>query len=98
MGCVPAAIALYFRLTIPESPRFTMDIERNVKQALNDIETFLSTGGYRFDPDSIVVRVMAPKASRHDFIGYFSDWDNLKILLGCCWSWFAIDVRRLFGL
>lgn len=32
LGCIPAAIALYFRLTIPETPRYTMDIERNVKQ------------------------------------------------------------------
>lgn len=32
LGCIPAVVALYFRLTIPETPRFTMDIERNVKQ------------------------------------------------------------------
>lgn len=32
LGCIPATLALYFRLTIPETPRFTMDIERNVKQ------------------------------------------------------------------
>lgn len=32
LGCIPATLALYFRLTIPETPRFTMDIERNVQQ------------------------------------------------------------------
>jgi hypothetical protein len=32
LGCLPAVVALYFRLTIPETPRFTMDVERNVKQ------------------------------------------------------------------
>ena len=31
-GCLPAVVALYFRLTIPETPRFTMDVERNVTQ------------------------------------------------------------------
>lgn len=38
-GAVPGAIALYFRLTIPETPRYTMDIERNVKQASQDVDT-----------------------------------------------------------
>lgn len=38
-GCVPGAAALYFRLTIPETPRYTMDVERNVKQASQDVDT-----------------------------------------------------------
>ena len=92
LGAVPAALALYFRLTIPETPRFTMDIERNVNQAVDDIECFLSTGGYKFNPDSVVVRVIAPRATPRDFINYFSRWENGKILLGCAYSWFAIDV------
>jgi PHS family inorganic phosphate transporter-like MFS transporter len=37
-GCVPGVIALYFRLTIPETPLFTLDIERNMKQAVKDVE------------------------------------------------------------
>lgn len=68
MGCVPGAIALYFRLTIPETPRFTMDIERNVKQAAQDVDTFLTTGTFVVDPDAVVQRASAPRASRRDFI------------------------------
>lgn len=100
LGCVPAAVALYFRLTIPESPRFTMDIERNVRQAVDDIENFLSTGSYKFDPDSVVVRVVAPRASWRDFREYFGRWNNLIVLLGCAYAWFSIDVSAegLFGL
>jgi hypothetical protein len=26
LGAVPGAVALYFRLTLPETPRFTMDV------------------------------------------------------------------------
>ena len=63
LGCIPAICALYFRFTIPETPRFTMDVERNVKQAVDDIERFLSTGGYKFDPDLVIVRVQAPRSS-----------------------------------
>lgn len=35
-GAVPAAAALYFRLTIPETPRYTFDVGRDVEQAFVD--------------------------------------------------------------
>jgi len=97
VGCIPGCIALYFRLTIPETPRFTMDIERNVRQAAQDIENVLSTGEFYVDPDAAVQRVQAPKASRRDFIAHFSKWENGKILLGTAYSWFALDIA-FYGL
>jgi PHS family inorganic phosphate transporter-like MFS transporter len=97
LGCVPGCIALYFRLTIPETPRFTMDIERNVKQAAQDIDNVLNTGTYVVDPDAVVQRVQAPKASRRDFAAHFSKWSNLKVLVGCAYSWFALDIA-FYGL
>lgn len=36
VGIIPALIALYFRLTIPETPRYTMDVTREVEQATAD--------------------------------------------------------------
>ena len=95
LGCVPACIALYFRLTIPETPRFTMDIERNVQQAASDVENFLTSGTFVVDPDAVVQRAQAPKATKRDFAAYFSKWENLKVLIGTAWSWFALDVRVL---
>ena len=92
LGCVPACIALYFRLTIPETPRFTMDIERNVNQAAQDVDNFLTSGTYYVDPDTTIERVQAPKASKRDFIHYFSQWENMKLLIGTSYSWFALDV------
>ena len=59
LGCVPACVALYFRLTIPETPRFTMDIERNVNQAAQDVDNFLTSGTYYVDPDTTIERVQA---------------------------------------
>jgi PHS family inorganic phosphate transporter-like MFS transporter len=97
LGCVPGVIALYFRLTIPETPRFTMDIERNVKQATEDIETVMATGGFYVDPDAAVQRVQAPKASRRDFFAHFGKWENGKVLLGTAYSWFALDIA-FYGL
>ncbi|GJJ08287.1 hypothetical protein Clacol_002497 [Clathrus columnatus] len=97
LGAIPGCIALYYRLTIPETPRFTMDIERNVQQAAQDVDTFLTTGTFVVDPDAVVHRAQVPKATRRDFIRYFGQWSNGKILLGTAYSWFALDIA-FYGL
>ncbi|KAI0319221.1 phosphate permease [Amylostereum chailletii] len=97
LGCVPGCVALYFRLTIPETPRFTVDIERNVKQATDDIKNMVRDSTYYVDPDAVVVHAEAPKASRRDFALYFGKWENMKVLIGTAWSWFALDIA-FYGL
>ncbi|EEB94284.1 hypothetical protein MPER_06922, partial [Moniliophthora perniciosa FA553] len=97
LGCVPGVVALYFRLTIPETPRFTMDIERNIAQASKDIEGILTTGKSSVDPDAVVQKVEAPRASWADFSAHFSKWENFKVLFGCAYSWFALDIA-FYGL
>lgn len=92
LGCVPAAIALYFRLTITETPRFTMDVRRNVRQANVDIDTFLTPDSSTADVPATVQRVQPPKPSRKDFVRHFSQWSNMKVLIGTAYSWFALDV------
>lgn len=97
VGCVPAAIALYFRLTIPETPRYTMDIEANIKQASQDVDTYLTTGTYSVDPIANHERAEVPKASWKDFCHHFSQWRNFKILFGTAYTWFALDIA-FYGL
>ncbi|ORY32259.1 inorganic phosphate transporter [Naematelia encephala] len=97
LGCVPGAIALYFRLTIPETPRYTMDIERNIKQASQDVDTYLSTGTYVVDPIHNNERAVMPKGTWKDFVRHFSQWKNGKVLFGTAWSWFALDIA-FYGL
>jgi PHS family inorganic phosphate transporter-like MFS transporter len=97
LGCVPACIALYFRLTIPETPRFTMDIERNVRRAAEDIEGVLGSRAQGDDEDLIVQKALVPKASWADFRAHFGKWENGKVLLGTSWSWFALDIA-FYGL
>ncbi|KAG6917519.1 hypothetical protein DXG01_002266 [Tephrocybe rancida] len=97
LGCIPGVIALYFRLTIPETPRFTMDIERNVQQATEDIKNVLTIGNSTVDPDAPVQRANAPKASWADFRRHFGQWKNMKVLIGTSWSWFALDIA-FYGL
>lgn len=93
LGCVPAAVAIYFRLTIPETPRFTMDIERNICQARSDTNVLLGRDqAYTVEADAISQRIQARQATRHDFRTYFSKCENLKVLFGTAYSWFALDV------
>ncbi|KAJ8085429.1 hypothetical protein PM082_004245 [Marasmius tenuissimus] len=97
LGCVPGVIALYFRLTIPETPRFTMDIERNIQQATKDIEMMLTTDYSRDSDATLALRAEAPRASWRDFKNHFSRWENFKVLFGCAYSWFALDIA-FYGL
>ena len=41
VGAIPALIAIVFRLTIPESPRYTLDVQRRPERALADARTYL---------------------------------------------------------
>ena len=69
-------------------------------QARKDIETFLKTGRYKYDIDSVVIRVEAPRATFRDFFQYFkrSGAREALLLFGCAYSWLAVDVRSLlFG-
>lgn len=94
MGCVPAVIALYFRLTIPETPRFTMDIEKNIQQASKDIEGILAL---KQTPEIGNQQLQAPSASWADFTAHFGQWKNMKVLIGTSYSWFALDIA-FYGL
>jgi len=102
IGCIPAAIALYFRLTITETPRYTMDIERDVIKATRDIKQggVVRLREVNQSDEDLTMRPKAtelPKASWADFTHHFGQWKNFKVLFGCAWSWFALDIA-FYGL
>lgn len=41
-GAVPGCVALYFRLTIPETPRYTFDVARDSEKAVADVKAYQS--------------------------------------------------------
>ena len=93
LGVVPAVIALYFRLTIPETPRFTMDVKRNLDKAAAIIRAEFSEKKTPVDKNTLVRRINIPKAGWRDFTAYFGKLKNFKILFGTSFFWFALDVR-----
>lgn len=96
LGAVPGLLAVYFRLTIPETPRYTLDIENNVDQAASDIKGILNK---KDDTDGYHVNIVQdkPKSSWKDFKAYFSQSQNLRVLLGVSIAWFSLDIA-FYGL
>ncbi|CAB4433416.1 unnamed protein product [Rhizophagus irregularis] len=93
IGIIPATIALYFRLTIPETPRFTIDVQGNVDKAAHNIKFALEQGKYieKYEIES-EYRIVIQKATWKDFIHHFGQWENGKVLLGTSVTWFAHDI------
>ena len=99
-GAVPGCIALYYRLTIPETPRYTFDVSRDVVKAGSDVKAYLSSEP-EGHPDEITrvnamqdaaPRMEIPKASWSDFCSHYGQWKYGKVLLGTAGSWFFLDV------
>jgi MFS transporter, PHS family, inorganic phosphate transporter len=99
-GAVPAVFALYWRLTIPETPRYTFDVAHDIEKAHADIVAYMNNKPEgKLDPilqEKTKLRLgkhlKAPKASWRDAFGYFSQWSNFKVLFGTMTAWFMLDL------
>ncbi|CAG8620494.1 17623_t:CDS:2, partial [Racocetra fulgida] len=96
-GIIPGITALYFRLTIPETPRYTMDVMKDVEKASHDIDNVLSNKTIKDKNTGPNYVVEVPRATVKDFLAYFGKWVNGKVLLGTSVSWFVLDVA-FYGL
>ncbi|KAK9447946.1 major facilitator superfamily domain-containing protein [Limtongia smithiae] len=105
-GAVPACFALYFRLTIPETPRYTFDVARELEKGAADIEKYVS-GKYGNATEADIKALQdaevnnaeldVPKASFKDFCNHFKQWKHGKILLGTAGTWCMLDIA-FYGL
>jgi PHS family inorganic phosphate transporter-like MFS transporter len=89
-GAVPGCIALYYRLTIPETPRYTFDIKLDVEKAEGDAEAYLK-GKSGAHPDEVrraaaqkqaAEQLRVQKASWSDFFRHYSKPKNGLLLAG----------------
>ncbi|EFW98750.1 phosphate/H+ symporter [Grosmannia clavigera kw1407] len=104
-GAVPGCIALYYRLTIPETPRYTFDVARDVEKADDDVKAYMS-GKREGNPDEISriaarqaasEQLVVNKAGWRDFLDHYSQWKNAKTLAGTALSWCFLDIAY-YGL
>lgn len=89
-GAVPGCIALYYRLTIPETPRYTFDVKLDIEKAEGDAEAYLK-GKPAGEPDQLTqamaqreaqAGLKAPKASWADFFHHYAKPKNAMLLAG----------------
>ncbi|KAF9528076.1 phosphate transporter [Crepidotus variabilis] len=96
-GCVPAAIALYFRLTIPETPRFSLDVEGDLPRAIHDVHADVLSVNTTNDAEVPKFNLRVPSATWKDFRAYFGKLANAKVLFATAYCWFALDMAY-YGL
>ncbi|KAJ6444906.1 inorganic phosphate transporter PHO84 [Purpureocillium lavendulum] len=104
VGAIPACLALYYRITIPETPRYTFDVQHDVEKADADIRAYVqskASGDYEANRNSgarvAETNLNVPRASWADVFAYFGEWKNLKVLIGTTMSWFFLDLA-FYGL
>ncbi|TQV92804.1 phosphate:H+ symporter [Cordyceps javanica] len=102
VGAIPACLAMYYRITIPETPRYTFDVQHDVDRADADIRAYVSssrpkdnvsTSNNHLQPSALSV----PKASWADAKEFFLKPHNLRALIGTTLSWFFLDLA-FYGL
>ncbi|TPX31736.1 hypothetical protein SmJEL517_g05007 [Synchytrium microbalum] len=102
-GAIPALATIYFRLTMPESPRYAAHVAQNTEcgtsslhetsqplhKSIRQSEDAESEDEDIFDAANTLNDTLS---SSQPFLEYFRQWRNLKVLLGCCLTWFCLDV------
>ncbi|KAF0700220.1 Aste57867_9229 [Aphanomyces stellatus] len=89
-GAIPALAAVYWRLRIPETPRFTVNVLGDQEAAVRNANQFLE--GTAHDSQTTVAKPNTTKSFTEAFRTHFSQWANLKILIGCAACWFFLDI------
>lgn len=93
------------RLTIPETPRYTFDVARDVEKADEDVKAYM-TGKREGETDEVAraqvqqgarENLQVPKAGWGDFFRHYGKLKNFFLLLGTAGSWFCLDVA-FYGL
>ena len=88
-GCLPALFAIYFRLTIPETPRYTIEINNDINKAVNDVDCVID---HERKKNLNSKKNNENKATLRETYDHFKKWKNFKVLLGTSLTWFALDV------
>ncbi|KAH8836721.1 hypothetical protein MCOR29_007375 [Pyricularia oryzae] len=105
IGALPACFAMYYRITIPETPRYTLDVAQDIEKAEADVKAYMCS-----QPEGTVdplararakrlasISLDIPSASWPDVYSYFRQWRHLKILIGTTVPWFSLDLA-FYGL
>jgi len=103
-GGVPGWFALYYRLTIPETPRYTFDVLYDVEKASVDTRKYrYGKQGNTVDPLSQaqvrhdMAKYRTPRPSVMEVLRFYTQKSNAIKLFGTAFSWFFLDLA-FYGL
>lgn len=90
VGCIPAVSTVYLRCIMPESPRYAMDVEKDAEKAKKSVAH--ATDSRSVDGEDMPVSPKVKRAHHREFVQYFSEWENAKVLIGTSMTWFLLDI------
>ncbi|KND01260.1 phosphate:H+ symporter [Spizellomyces punctatus DAOM BR117] len=97
-GIVPCVATVYFRLTMPETPRFSAHVKGDHEAAQRDIQKLTHPEAQTGKGDDITVNQPlqpvepVPTERKVNFQQYFSQPKNAKLLFATAYCWFALDI------
>jgi len=90
-GAIPAIIALFFRLSIRETPRYLIDVEGEIDWTRN-IE-LSQIGNYEYQRRPKPTQSTSTPNHLLDMYQYFRSWKNGKYLLATSIIWFCVNIN-----
>ncbi|XP_050267984.1 probable inorganic phosphate transporter 1-9 [Quercus robur] len=88
LGAIPAGLTFYWRMKMPETPRYTALVERNIIQAAMDMENVMEVPMSQIVEDELLPPspLPYPLLSKQFFRLHGRD------LFSCCFTWFLVDI------
>lgn len=93
ISAVPAFATIYLRFTMPESPRYSLNVEHDAGAAA-------AAKGQTASDELVQQTTRVERAERNhwaEFRAYFGQWKNAKLLFGTASCWFLLDIA-FYGL
>ncbi|KIY98746.1 Inorganic phosphate transporter 1-6 [Monoraphidium neglectum] len=93
IGVIPAIATYYLRTRLPETPRFTAHVEKDLTKAEADmVSVFNNTDEFRKLEKKTDVATDNDAITFRDFKNFLSIRRNAMWLFGTCSTWFLLDI------
>lgn len=89
MGTLPGLLAIFWRLNLPETPRYTLEVDNDYERAAIDVDFVFNP---KLKRNISVKRVGENRPSVKDLVMFFKRKRNFKLLLGTSIPRFALNV------
>ncbi|KAK9846381.1 hypothetical protein WJX81_002681 [Elliptochloris bilobata] len=94
-GAIPCVLTIYLRATIPETPRYSQDVERNEAKALRNVAAVKAGQGNFVDEYTVAEqcdRISWKKLNHYLTYPSILRNRNFWVLVGTASTWFLLDI------